>query len=88
MALEGKGDVLLAVIERCVAPSRAEEGCVHYDVYHSTEDNNTFLIHEKWKSEQAIQFHFTQPHFKHLIADTQPLLAAEPDIQSIDLPFA
>lgn len=85
IAQEGKSDALYEAIDRCIAPSRAEAGCIHYDVYRSTEDNNRFLIHEKWKNEQAIQFHFEQTHFKSLIADTHPLLASEPDIQSIDL---
>ncbi|MDO6406571.1 putative quinol monooxygenase [Pantoea phytobeneficialis] len=85
IAQEGKGEELFAAIERCIAPSRAEEGCIHYDVYKNTEDENIFLIHEKWKGEPAIQFHFEQTHFKRLLADTDPLLAAVPDIKSIDL---
>lgn len=84
-AVEGKGDALYAAIKRCVNPSRAENGCIHYDVFQSTDDPDTYLIHEKWKNEEAIQFHFEQEHFKKLIDDTNPLLASSPNILSVDV---
>lgn len=85
VAQPGQAEALRAAIQRCVAPSRAEEGNVHYDLYQSVEEAGVFLIHETWHSDAAILFHFEQPHFQQLLADTQPLLVGEPDIHCVDL---
>ncbi len=86
LAIPGQADALYQAINACIQPSRDEEGNVHYDVYRSTENDHLFLIHELWKGDEAIEFHFRQPHFKQLIAETKPLLLSEPDIQSVPLP--
>lgn len=79
-AKTGKGDELLAVLNPCVTASRAEEGNVHYDLYRSTENSDSFLVHETWKSAAAIELHESQPHFKALLAGVESLLAAPPAI--------
>ncbi|ARU93755.1 putative quinol monooxygenase [Tatumella citrea] len=85
IANPGQAEALFKVISACVKPSRDEEGNQHYDLYRSTEDNDIFLIHEQWKGDEAIEFHFKQPHFLRLIADSKPLLKSEPQIQSVTL---
>ena len=37
--------------------SRAEPGCVRFEVYHSQSDPRRFLLHEHWESPQAIDVH-------------------------------
>lgn len=82
-AATGKGNALYEVLNRCVAPSRLEEGNVHYDLYRSVENSDLFLFHETWKSAAAIELHETQPHFKALLAGVDGLLAEPPVITKI-----
>lgn len=79
-AKPGQGDALFEVLNPCVAPSRLEAGNVHYDLYRSVENPDTFLFHETWKSQAAVDAHEKQPHFQTLIAGVKPLLAAPPAI--------
>ncbi|AXU95277.1 MAG TPA: antibiotic biosynthesis monooxygenase [Erwinia persicina] len=79
-AATGKGNELYDVLNRCVAPSRLEEGNVHYDLYRSVENSDLFLFHETWKSADAIELHESQPHFQALLAGVKDLLAAPPVI--------
>ncbi len=37
--------------------SRQEPGCARFEVYHSKEDPRTFLLHEWWESEEALDAH-------------------------------
>ncbi len=37
--------------------SRAEPGCLRFEVYHSQSDPQVFLLCERWESEQAWQTH-------------------------------
>ncbi|MBN1085810.1 antibiotic biosynthesis monooxygenase [Erwinia aphidicola] len=82
-AKAGKGDELFAVLNRCVAPSRLEEGNLHYDLYRSVENSDSFLFHETWKSAAAIELHESQPHFQALLAGVESLLAAPPMITKL-----
>ncbi|MBV4366893.1 putative quinol monooxygenase [Erwinia phyllosphaerae] len=79
-ARAGKADELKKVLNAGVKPARAEEGCVHYDLYRSVEDGNVFLFHETWKDAAAVAIHGEQPHFKTLMAEAEPLLAQPPEV--------
>ena len=37
--------------------SRAEPGCVRFDVYHSQSDPTVFLLCEYWESEASLEQH-------------------------------
>ena len=37
--------------------SRAEPGCVRFEVYHSTADETKFLLNEHWESQEALDGH-------------------------------
>jgi quinol monooxygenase YgiN len=40
-----------------VAPTRAEAGCLNYDLHQSTSDPTEFLFHENWAGEEAFKAH-------------------------------
>jgi quinol monooxygenase YgiN len=43
--------------------SRAEPGCITFDVSQSIEDPTAFVLYEEWKDEDALTFHYGTPHF-------------------------
>lgn len=83
IAKPGKGDELYEVLHRCVPPSRLEQGNVHYDLYRSVENSDSFLFHETWKNAAAVDLHEAQPHFLTLLKEAGPLLAEAPLINKI-----
>jgi quinol monooxygenase YgiN len=44
-----------------LAPSRAEAGCVQYDLFQCDTDPQVFYFFEKWASDEAFKLHSTQP---------------------------
>jgi quinol monooxygenase YgiN len=60
-----------------VLPSRAEAGCINYDVHQAIDDETVFVWHETWKSKSALDEHFETPEFKSFFA-TVGEIAAEP----------
>lgn len=52
-----------------------EPDCLAYDVHVSQADGNMFILYELYRSEKALAWHRTTPHF-HEIVETQvwPLL--------------
>lgn len=64
-------DALVAMIE----PSLAEAGCLSYLPVIDAVDPARLLIIESWASPQALEFHFSTPHFKQVAAQLENLLA-------------
>jgi quinol monooxygenase YgiN len=59
-------------LQRLVAPTCAEEGCLRYDLHESTAEPGWFLLYETWKSEADLDAHFQTPYLKaffHLLPE-------------------
>jgi quinol monooxygenase YgiN len=54
-------DILLAL----VGPTRAEEGCINYDLHQSVEDPSLFVFFENWTTAAALEAHARSPHITH-----------------------
>ena len=44
--------------------SRAEAGNIKYDFYFADADPDELFLFEKWRDEEAVKSHNTEPHFK------------------------
>lgn len=42
--------------------TQQEEGCLEYHFYSNVEDPDTFLVFERWQSEEALAAHFETTH--------------------------
>ncbi|HET9400254.1 MAG TPA: putative quinol monooxygenase [Candidatus Acidoferrales bacterium] len=47
-----------------VAPTRAEKGCINYDLHQSDEDPTQFVFYENWESDAALEAHANSPHLQ------------------------
>lgn len=63
-AKKGKEAALARALKALVGPSRAEKGCLVFDLHHSKERPGDFFIHEVWSSEGDLANHRLTPHFK------------------------
>jgi len=66
------GRRLLALVER----SRAEAGCINYDVHQSDDDPGVFVMYENWTGRAALDLHFTMPYMREIVAELPELLRA------------
>lgn len=73
---ERRGDLrtlLLSLLE----PTRAEQGCVRYDLWQSRADADRFTLVEEWTDDACLDRHLAAPHLRD--AKTRfPQLLAEP----------
>ena len=63
-----------------VADSRAEEGCINYDIHQSLEDETLFFWHETWKNKAALDEHFEKPFFGEFFKVVEEVAAEPPQI--------
>ena len=64
-------DALLAL----VTPTRAETGCLAYDLYEDAD--GSFVLFENWRSEAELHNHQQQPAVRALFGDRLKELLAE-----------
>ncbi len=79
-AKAGMEDKLKQAIEACVAPTRAEAGCINYDLHVATGDKGLFVLYENWVSKQALDEHLEMPYLQELKAKAGELCAEPIDI--------
>lgn len=55
-------DLLKAALEKLIAPTRAEQGCLQYDLHQDNSDPAHFMFYENWTSRALWQTHMGAPH--------------------------
>lgn len=53
--------------------SQQEEACIEYDVHQSIDDENIFILNEKWESLDGLSLHNEQPYAKDFFASFHKL---------------
>ena len=63
-----------------IEPTRAEAGCINYDLCRGADDKSLFMFYENWISKNALDEHLQTPHLKAFIAKADGLLAEPLDV--------
>jgi quinol monooxygenase YgiN len=79
-AAPGREDALREALLGLIAPTRAEEGCVQYDLHESTETPGQFVFYENWVSREHLERHLASPHLEAVKERFGELLAGPPRI--------
>jgi quinol monooxygenase YgiN len=59
----GEVDTVRQAHQEMVEPTRAEPGCLDYDLYQSREDPAVMFFYENWSDQQALATHMNTPNF-------------------------
>ncbi len=77
VAKPDKVDEVRALLSGLIEPTRAEGGCVSYELLQNRADPTDFTFVEEWRDDSALESHFNTGHIKGALARFQEL-AAEP----------
>ena len=75
-AKEGMQEQVKAELSALLAPTRAEEGCLGYDLHQSADDPASFLFYENWAGPEALGAHAKSAHLLGFRDKAKDLLAA------------
>ena len=53
----GSAETMKPLITALVDASNKETGCEQYELFHSTEDENIFILHETWQNQEILDTH-------------------------------
>lgn len=68
-----------------VGPTRAEAGCVVYELLQNRTDPTDFTFVEEWASDETFEKHHATEHIRGALPKLEALTAAPPDIRTYTL---
>lgn len=70
-----KIDLVKSELEKLIATTRGEKGCVQYDLHQNNENPAHFLFFENWESRELWQDHMANKHLQDYLAATDGAVA-------------
>lgn len=64
-----------AELQKLVEITRAEAGCINYDLYQDNDNPVHFMFYENWESRELWQTHMNAPHLAAYMAATEGAVA-------------
>ena len=71
--IEAKSDQIQRVktaLLKLIEPTRAEEGCLQYDLHQDHESPEVFFFYENWTSRPLLQTHMGREHMQNFRTET------------------
>ncbi|MGI9510970.1 MAG: putative quinol monooxygenase [Geminicoccaceae bacterium] len=66
-----KIDLVMAELLKLLDITRAEKGCIQYDLHQDNENPAHFLFFENWKDRDLWQVHMAAPHLAAYLTATE-----------------
>jgi len=66
-AAAGCGEDLAKALSALLAPTRAEPGCLEYQLHRDPENPLKFLFYERFANQAALDAHIASPHFQAFV---------------------
>ncbi|MES0868815.1 putative quinol monooxygenase [Pseudovibrio sp. SCP19] len=70
-AAKGKEDLVKAELEKLIDITRAEAGCLQYDLHVDNENPGHFMFYENWENRELWQEHMNAPHLAAYMVATE-----------------
>ena len=72
-------------LKSLISPTRAEAGCMVYELMQNNDDPTDFTFVEEWSGNDSLDEHLLTEHIQKLVARADELFAAPPDIRRYTL---
>lgn len=70
-ATADKIDLVKAELEKLINTTRAEKGCINYDLHQNKENPAHFMFYENWESRELWQTHMGNTHLAEYMTATE-----------------
>jgi quinol monooxygenase YgiN len=79
-----QGDAVAVELRKLIAPTRAEKGCIAYDLSRSADDPRVFVFTELWESREALSAHAASKHMAAWAKAREGMLAGPVRIEALE----
>lgn len=74
-AKEDQIDLVKTELMKLIDTTRAEEGCINYDLHQDNENPAHFMFYENWETRELWQTHMGAPHLAAYMQATDGAVA-------------
>lgn len=74
------GEALVEMVEL----TRQEPGCAVCELNQSRDDPDTWMVYERWRGQEAFDYHMKQPYVARFLARMGDLVGAPPEVRPFD----
>ncbi|MEM8686403.1 MAG: putative quinol monooxygenase [Pseudomonadota bacterium] len=71
-----KIELVKAELEKLIPITRAEDGCIQYDLHQDNDNPAHFMFYENWDSRELWQIHMNAPHLAAYMSATEGAVEA------------
>lgn len=71
LAKEEKRELVKTELIKLIDITRAEKGCINYDLHQDNENPNLFLFYENWDTKELWQAHMKNTHLAEYMKATE-----------------
>jgi quinol monooxygenase YgiN len=82
VARRGMEQEAAGVLEGLIEPTRAEGGCLRYELFQSTEDPRDFVFVEEYAGPDALDAHMKSRHVQAVLEKVDQLFEVPPEIRT------
>jgi len=75
IAKDGAEDKMKELLSAMVKPSKAEDGCLFYEIVQYENNRKKFMAIETWRDEKALDGHKASAHYKVYKSSYEPYCA-------------
>ena len=68
-------ELVKSELKKLVPITRAEKGCINYDLHRDNSDPAHFMFYENWESRELWQIHMNAPHLAAYMKATDGAVA-------------
>jgi len=79
--LPHKREIFKELIEDIVKHSRKETGNICFDLYQSKENENDYVLIEKWQNQDALDRHERFPYFRKFVDKIPEVLEKRQEVE-------
>jgi len=77
---EGKGNEVVEEFKKLVPKVRQDPGTIAYNINQAADNPDKIMVYEKYKDQEALQYHGQTEHFREFGRSTRSLFAGRPEI--------
>jgi quinol monooxygenase YgiN len=85
LAKPDKVDELRTLLAGLIEPTRAEPGCISYELLENKENGAEFTFVEEWEGDSVLDAHLATDHIQQALGEFPDLLAEELDLRRYKL---
>lgn len=76
----GQRERVIEIAVQCIKATRAEEGCISYELMASTEDADALMFVERWTGMPALEAHQKTAHIERFKQERAPYVEGPSEV--------